>query len=74
MPGMVAQLDARQTGIQIAGLTLQSGNIEICHEITGVGLETSDSGKFPGFQGDVLVKILDFPICSIYLNFSLSSK
>ena len=29
---------------------------------------------FSGFQGEVLVQILDFPICSIHLNFSLSSK
>ena len=26
------------------------------------------------FQGEVLVHIVDFPICSIHLNFSLSSK
>ena len=30
--------------------------------------------EFSGFQGEVLVQILDFPLCCIHVNVSLSSK
>ena len=42
----------------------------------GVSLELPDMEKFETFsgsQGEVLVQLLDFPICSIHLNFSLGS-
>ena len=37
----------------------------------GVILELSDREKLSSIQGEVLVQMLDFPICSIHFNFSL---
>ena len=52
--------------------------IRISHnKFSGLSLELSDrekSGLFGSIQGEVLVLILDFPICPIHLNFSISSK
>ena len=50
---------------------------QILHMHSGVILELFEREKFcatiSGFQGEVLVQILDFPIHSIYFHFSLSS-
>ena len=46
-------------------------------KISGVILELSEREKFStisGFQGEVLVQILDFPIHSIHFHFSVSSR
>ena len=42
--------------------------------IPGVSLELSDREKFSNIQGEVLVQISGFPLCSIHFQFSLSSK
>ena len=42
--------------------------------LAGLSLELSSREKFGSIQVEVLIQILDFPICCIHLNFSLSSK
>ena len=59
-------------------LTWVTGTNATDQKITRLGarlkLELSDRERFRGTQGEVLVQILDFPVCSIHLNFSLNSK
>ena len=40
----------------------------------GLSLELSSREKFGSIQGEVLILTLNFPVCSIHLNFSFSSK